>query len=131
MSTKLTKTAIDMIDGRNFGHLATLMSDGSPQVTPVWVDREDNLILVNTAVGRTKQRNLTRDPRVAIDVVDQENPYKMVSIRGRITSQIQEGADEHIDRLAKKYLGKDKYPFRQPGEKRIILKIEPEKIMEM
>ena len=128
MSTKLTKDAIDMIDGRNFGHLATLMSDGSPQVTPVWVDREGDLVLVNTAMGRTKQRNLTRDPRVAIDIIDQENPYKMVSIRGRIT-QFQKGADEHIDRLAKKYLGKDQYPWRQEGEKRVILKIKPEKII--
>lgn len=129
MGVRLTEDAVDLIDGRNFGHLATLMSDGSPHVTPVWVDREGDLILVNTAVGRVKQRNLTRDPRVAIDVVDQENPYRMVSIRGRVVAQSQEGADEHIDRLAKKYLGKDKYPYRQLGEKRIILYIEPEKII--
>ncbi len=131
MSKKLNKSAIDLIDGRNFGHLATLMSDGSPQVTPVWVDRDGDLILVNTAVGRTKQRNIARDPRVAIDVVDQENPNRMVSIRGRIKSQSQEGADEQIDVLAKKYLGKDKYPWRQSGETRVILKIEAEKIITM
>ncbi|MFQ6134359.1 MAG: PPOX class F420-dependent oxidoreductase [Nitrososphaerales archaeon] len=129
MGVRLTEDAVDLIDGRNFGHLATLMSDGSPHVTPVWVDREGDLILVNTAVGRIKQRNLTRDPRVAIDVVDQENPYQMVSIRGHVVAQSQEGADEHIDRLAKKYLGKDKYPYRQLGEKRIILKVELEKII--
>ena len=128
MSKNLTVLAKNLIDGKNFANLATLMSDGSPQVTPVWVDREGDTILVNTAIGRTKQRNISADPRVALDIFDQENPYSNTSIRGRVIDQSQKGADEHIDKLAMKYLGKDKYPFRQPSEKRIILKIRPETI---
>lgn len=126
MSIKLSKNSIDLIDGRNLGHIATIMSDGSPQVTPVWVDREGDTILVNTALGRVKQRNLIRDKRAAIDIVDHKNPFRMTTIRGIIT-QVQDGAEEHIDKLAKKYLDMDKYPWRQEGEKRIILKLTPEK----
>jgi PPOX class probable F420-dependent enzyme len=122
---KLTESVIELIDGSNFGHIATLMRDGSPQVTPVWVDREGDLILVNTAVGRVKQMNLKRDPRVAISVIDQRDPYRRVVIRGLVVTQTHEGADEHIDRLAKKYLGVERYPYRTPQEKRIILKIRP------
>jgi PPOX class probable F420-dependent enzyme len=126
MSIKLSKTATDLIDGKNLGHIATVMSDGSPQVTPVWIDRDGDIILVNTAVGRVKQKNLERDKRAAIDIVDQKNPFKMTTIRGIIT-QVQEGAEGHIDKLAKKYLDMDKYPWRQRGERRIILKLKPEK----
>ncbi len=126
---KLTRVAVEMIDGPNFGHIATLMRDGSPQVSPVWVDREDNFILVNTAAGRVKHRNLTHDPRVAIDIDEQKNPYRHVLIRGRVVAQTKDGADEHIDRLAKKYLGLDRYPYRQPGEQRVILKIAPEHVI--
>ncbi len=128
MAVKLSGLAVELIDGANFAHLATLMRDGSPQVTPVWVDREGDSVRVNTAVGRVKQRNVSRDTRVALDIFDQLNPYRMVSIRGRVVAQSYVGADEHIDKLAKKYLGKDQYPFRQPSEKRVILKIQPEKI---
>jgi len=129
MSKKnLTVLAKTLIDGKNFANLATLMSDGSPQVTPVWVDREGDTILVNTAIGRTKQRNISADPRVALDIFDQANPYSNATIRGRVIAQSQKGADEHIDKLAMKYLGKDKYPFRQPSEKRVILMIKPETI---
>jgi PPOX class probable F420-dependent enzyme len=131
MSIQLTKKAKEIIDGKNFGSIATLMHDNSPQVTPVWIDREDNLILVNTALGRVKQKNITKDPRVAISIVDQQNPYTMVSIRGRVIAQIEQGAEDHIDTLAKKYLGQDKYTWRQPGEKRVILKIQPETIFEI
>ena len=97
---------------------------------PTWVDidKDGNNILINTAEGRTKHKNVSRDPRVAISISDQNNPYNMVSIRGRVIEQISEGADEHIDRLAKKYLGMDKYPYRSPNEKRVILKIKPEKV---
>lgn len=128
VNAKLTDLAADIIEGLNFGHLATLMPDGSPQVTPVWVDHDDGFILINTAVGRVKQRNVTRDPRVAIDVIDQNNPYRKVCIRGRVVDQIREGADEHIDMLAHKYLGVEKYQHRQPGEQRVILKIEPDHV---
>lgn len=107
------------------------MNDGSPQLTPVWIDYDGQFLLVNTAEGRTKQKNFVRDPRVAVSVIDQNNPYNMVSIRGKVVQQSSDGADEHIDRLAKRYLGVDKYPFRAPDEKRIILKIKPEKIFQL
>ena len=113
---------------KNLAFLATLMKDGSPQITPTWVDLENNMVLINTAEGRVKQRNVTRDPRVAVSIADQHNVYNMVTIRGRVIEQTTKGAEEHIDKLAKKYLGVDKYPFRSSGEKRVILKIKPEKI---
>jgi PPOX class probable F420-dependent enzyme len=125
---RLTSKAVKLIEGKNFAHIATLMPDGSPQVSPVWIDHEDNRILVNTAEGRVKQKNLTRDPRVAISIADQSNPYDKVLIRGRVLSQTLQGADAHIDKLAKKYIGKDRYPWRAPGEKRIIIRIEPNRI---
>ena len=117
-----------LFDCKNLAYLATLMDDGSPQVTPIWVDVDGNVILVNTAEGRIKQRNVSRDPRVAISTVDHANPYEMVTVRGRVIEQTPSGADEHIDRMAKKYLGMDKYPFKMPGEKRILLKIKPDKV---
>ena len=116
---------------KNLAFLATLMKDGSPQITPTWVDLENNTVLINTAEGRVKQRNVTRDPRVAVSIVDQGNVYNMVTIRGRVIEQTTKGADEHIDKLAKKYLGVDKYPFRSADEKRVILKIKPEKIFRL
>jgi len=117
-----------LLKAKNFGFLATLMPDGSPQVTPTWVDIEDDYIIVNTAEGRLKQKNVSRDPRVAISVADQTNPYNMVTIRGRVIEQTVNGADDHIDKMAKKYLGMDKYPGRMPGEKRILLKIKPDMV---
>ena len=115
----------------NFAHLATLMPDGSPQVTPVWVDLEDVRILVNTAEGRAKPRNVRRDPRVAISILRQDNPYASAFIRGRVVEMRHEGADELIDKLAKKYIGQDRYPWRQPGEQRVIMVIEPEHVSSM
>ncbi|TLX71244.1 MAG: PPOX class F420-dependent oxidoreductase [Thaumarchaeota archaeon] len=121
-----------LLEGKNFAFVATLMKDGSPQITPTWIDLEDNIILVNTAEGRVKHKNVSRDPRVAVSIVDEKNPYNMVTIRGRVVEQTTIGADVHIDKLAKKYLGVDKYPFRSPTtEKRIILKIKPENIFHM
>ena len=125
MPSRLSNKAARLIDGKNFGFLATIMPDGSPHAAPVWIDRDGNMILVNTAGGRVKQRNVTRDPRVAISIADQDNPYEKVAIRGRVISQTTEGADQHIDKLAKKYIGKDKYPWRTKGERRIIMSIEP------
>jgi PPOX class probable F420-dependent enzyme len=129
MPAKLTANAIRLIEGKNFAHIATLMPDGSPQVSPVWIDREGDMILVNTAVGRVKQRNIARDPRVAISIANQENPYEKVIIPGRVVAQIFEGAEAHIDKLAKKYTGAPKYQRSRPDEKRIIFKIEPLKIV--
>ena len=108
------------------------MKDGSPQVTPMWVDIENDYILVNTAIGRLKQKNISRDPRVALAIAEQNNPYDMVTIRGEVIEQITGvSAEEHIDKLAKKYIGRDKFPNRSPGEERIILKIKPERIFHM
>ncbi len=115
-----------IIEGRNFAHLATLLPDGSPHVTPVWIDREGDILLVNTAEGRVKHRNIQREPRVAISVYDQENPYDKVLIRGRVIEVTEEGAEEHIDELARKYTGRDFQ--RVPGQKRVIIKIQPERV---
>ena len=132
-SNKLHDEAIrKLFEGKNFVYVSSLMKDGSPHVTPTWVDIENGTILVNTAIGRTKQKNISRDSRVALAVSDQNNPYDMVTVRGKVTQQITgEEADEHIDKLAKKYLGKDKYPYRSSGEKRVILKIKPENVFHM
>jgi PPOX class probable F420-dependent enzyme len=121
-----------LFEGKNFAFLATLMKDGSPQVTPTWVDidKNNNTILVNTAEGRAKHRNISRDPRVGISVIDSSNPYHMVSVRGRVVEQIKgKYADEHIDKLAKKYLDKEKYPRRRPGEERLLLRIKPQHVV--
>jgi len=128
LPSRLTDKAARLIDGKNFGFLATIMPDGAPQVSPVWIDREGDVVLVNTAMGRTKQRNAARDPRVAISIADQNDPYEKVTIRGRVASQTAESADQHIDRLAKKYIGKEKYPWRAPGEKRVLMRIEPDRV---
>lgn len=130
LSAKLNAKAVRLIDGKNFAFLATIMPDGAPHVAPVWIDREGDTILVNTAMGRVKQRNVTRESRVALSVADQNNMYDKIVIRGRVTSQTLEGANMHIDKLAKKYIGKDKYPSRAPGEKRVIIKIEPTQILD-
>jgi PPOX class probable F420-dependent enzyme len=127
-ANQITEPITKLFEGKNFAFVATLMKDGWPQITPTWVDLEDGRILVNTAEGRLKQKNISRDDRIAISVADQNNPYHMVTIRGRVAEQTKEGADEHIDKLAKKYLGVDKYPQRSPDEKRIILKIKPERV---
>jgi len=111
--------------------LATLNADGSPQVTPVWVDFDGGNVLVNTAKGRVKTKNLEREPRVALTVVDPENPYRHVGIQGRVTEITESGADAHIDKLSKKYLDKDTYPFRVAGEVRVIVKIAPDKVYTM
>ncbi len=125
MNGNVKRAAIELVEAKNFAHLATLMKDGSPHVTPVWVDHDGEFILVNTLKGRVKERNVARDPRVALDVMDQNSPYRNVVILGRVVSIGREGADRHIDKLAKKYLGKDKY-VGQPGEVRILIKIKPE-----
>jgi PPOX class probable F420-dependent enzyme len=113
---------------RAFAQLATVNADGSPQVTPVWVDYDGTHVIVNTARGRVKAKNLERNPRVAMAIADPENPYRYLGVQGRVVEMIGQGADAHIDKMAKKYLNKDSYPYRQPGEERVIMKIAPEKI---
>jgi len=128
MSATLSEGVKKLFREPNYGHMATLMPDGSPQVSPVWVDIDGDRILVNSAEGRVKPRNVRRDARVAISIYNQDNPYSSAFIRGRVVEITHEGADEHIDKLAKKYLGQDTYPYRQPGEQRVILVIEPEHV---
>ena len=106
-------------------NLATVMPDGSPQVTPVWFDYTGNLVRVNSAKGRVKSRNMSEGARVALAIVDPDNPYRYIQIRGRVARVTEHGASEHIDSLSKKYLGKDKYPFGQPDEVRVMFEIEP------
>ena len=118
----------DLLTKRSFAHLATLNPDGSPQVTPVWVDFDGTNVVINTARGRVKANNLAREPRVALSIADPDNPYRYLGIQGRVVEMTETGSDAHIDKMAKKYLGKDTYPFRTPGEKRVIVKIAPEKI---
>ncbi|MCL5068377.1 MAG: PPOX class F420-dependent oxidoreductase [Thaumarchaeota archaeon] len=122
----LTDKQKKFLEGKNFAFVATLNKDGSPQVTPTWVDTDGNYVLINVTPTRQKAKNVRRDPRVAIAVADQSNPYNMISVRGKVVEQIAgKEAEEHIDKMAKKYLGQDKYPYRQPNEKRLLLKIEP------
>jgi PPOX class probable F420-dependent enzyme len=111
--------------------LATLMPDGSPQITQVWVDTDGEHVLVNTAEGRQKTKNVRRDPRVAVNVVDPNNAWRLGEVRGRVVDVTTEGADRLIDELAKKYLDADTYPFRDPSEVRVTLKILPEKTNEV
>lgn len=125
LAITLSERTVKLIDGKNFAFLATLQPDGSPHVTPMWVDHEGDMILMNTAIGRIKQRNVTRDPRVSITIVDSNNPYDRIVMHGRVVSQTEQGAEAHIDKLAKKYTGANKYQKASPTEKRIILKIEP------
>ena len=132
-NAKLTDPRIrEFFEGKNFAFLSSLMKDGSPHVTPTWVDVEDDTILINTALGRIKQTNISRDPRIALSIIYQDNQYEMVTVRGKVTEQITgDVAEKHIDRLARKYLNLDKYPRRSKNEQRVILKIKPEKIFHM
>ena len=118
-------------DVKAFANLGTLLPDGSPQVTPVWFDAADGTVRINSAKGRWKDRNMRRDRRVALAIMDPQNPYRYLQIRGRVTQVTEQGADAHIDRLAKKYLGADTYPFRQPGEVRVTYVIRPERVTTM
>lgn len=127
MSTAIPADYRDLFDKKAFAHLATLMPDGRPQVTPVWCDLDGNRIVVNSAKGRQKDRNMRRDPRVTVTISDPDNPYRYLEVRGRVAEITEQGADDHIDRLAKKYLGQDKYPYRQPDEVRVVYRVEPEK----
>ena len=126
----LTPRDREIFEGKNFGHLVTLMPDGSPQASPVWVDLEDEMILVNSSEGRVKTNNVRRDQRVAISILDSAEPYGgVVMVRGFVKDVTTEGAEAHIHKLAKKYLDKDQYPWLQPDEQRVIFKIVPEQVV--
>ncbi len=126
MATAIPEKYRDLFQKRAFASLSTLMPDGRPQVTPVWCDLEGDYVILNSAKGRQKDKNVRRDPRVAVAVIDPENPYRYLEIRGRVIEITEQGAAAHIDKMAKKYLGVDKYPYSQPGEVRVIYKIQPE-----
>src|SRR5260370_34887375 len=130
--TEVAEKYSDLLSQKKaFAHIATLMPDGSAQVAPVWFDYQHGIVRVNTAKGRTRARNLKPGAPVALAIVDPDNPYRYVQVRGRVRSVTEEGADAHIDKLAKKYLGQDKYPFGQPGEVRLLAEIEPASISGM
>jgi PPOX class probable F420-dependent enzyme len=129
VNAELKKYADLLSDGtKALAHLGTAMPSGAPQVTPVWFDYDGRFFLVNSARGRVKDRNMRRNPAVALSIVDPGNPYRYVSVRGRVVEITEREGDAHIDRLAKKYLGKDRYPYRRPGEVRVIYKIAPERV---
>ena len=115
----------DLLNSKSLAHVATLMPDGSPQVTPVWFDKKDDKFRINTAKGRVKARNMKEGSAVALSIMDPDNAYRYVQVRGTVSRVTDHGADAHIDSLAKKYLGQDKYPFRQPGEVRVMYEITP------
>jgi len=126
MSATIEGRSEQLLKAKNFCLVATHRADGTIHGVPVWVDVQDGRPTLNTAEGRAWPRNLERDPRVTLTVPNSENPYDYVEIRGRVAERTHEGADEHIDALAKKYLGTDSYPYRRPGEERLIIRIEPE-----
>ena len=131
MSTSVIPAAFkDLFDKPAFAHLATLMPDGRPQVTPVWVSYDGKHVHVNTAAGRQKDRNLIKDGRVALSILDPDNPYRYLEVRGKVVERTFEGADASIDALSQRYIGKP-YPWRNPSEKRVLFKIEPEHITTM
>ena len=127
MAEAIPQGAYRLLDEPNFAFIATLMPDGSPQNTPVWIDRDGDTVVFNTAKGRAKHENLERDPRIAVSVYDAKNPYSYLQVRGR-AEFVEEDADAHIDKMAKKYMGKDEYPFRKPGEERIIVRVVTEAV---
>ena len=129
MNVKLINDkVIKLFSEKNLVFIATLMEDGSPQLSPVWANYNDGFILVNTAEGRVKHKNILRDPRVAVSVTSNDNPLDMTTIRGKVIEIISDYGYLHADKLTQQYMGRPNYPFKQENEKRIILKIKPEKI---
>jgi PPOX class probable F420-dependent enzyme len=129
---ELSDKARKLFTDPNYMFVGTINGDGSPQVTPVWTDLQDGRIRFNTAVGRVKERNLRRDPRIAMSITARDNPWDKVDVRGRVVEWIEgEEADAHIDDLSEKYTGQRPYPWRNPEERRIIAVIEPERVHEM
>ncbi|MCH8832921.1 MAG: PPOX class F420-dependent oxidoreductase [Thaumarchaeota archaeon] len=124
----MEQKAIDLLKGKNLVFIATLMKDGSPQLSPVWADYEDGSVMINTAEGRIKHKNVLNDTRVAVSVVANENPLDMITIRGKVVEILPDYDYAHINKLTKKYMGVENYPFRREGEKRIVFKIKPDKV---
>jgi PPOX class probable F420-dependent enzyme len=128
MSERIEGRGEELLSAKNFANVSTLRSDGSVLSAPVWVDVQDGRPVLNSAEGRAWPRNLERDPRITLTVQNMENPYEYVEVRGKVSERTHAGADEHIDALAKKYLGVDSYPYRQPGEQRVIITVEPDHV---
>jgi PPOX class probable F420-dependent enzyme len=131
MASMIPEKYLDLFQKRAFANLATLMPDGTPQVTPVWFDWDGTHVVVNSARGRQKDKNMQRNAAVALSIMDPDNPYRYLEIRGKVAEITEDGADDHIDKMAKKYMGKDKYPFRRPGEVRVLYKILPTRTTQM
>jgi PPOX class probable F420-dependent enzyme len=131
MAAAIPEKYLDLFQKKAFASLGTLMPDGKPQVTPVWCDFDGKHVIVNSAKGRVKDRNMRRDARVSLALIDPDNPYRYLQVQGHVAEITEAGADQHIDKMAKKYLGLDKYPNRQPGEVRVIYKIEPDRTSTM
>jgi PPOX class probable F420-dependent enzyme len=124
----LSERARRIIEGPNFASLATLMPDGSPHVSTIWIDHDGDDVVFNTAEGRVKTANIRRDPRVAISVFERSDADEQVVIRGTIVEITRDGADDHIDKLAKKYLGVDDYPWRNPALPRLLFRVRPDRV---
>ncbi len=124
----MDEKSVKLFSEKNLVFIATLMKDGSPQVSPVWANYADGFILVNTAEGRIKHKNILRDPRVAVSAVSKDNPLDMTTIRGTVQELIPDYDYKHADELTLQYMGRERYPFRRDGEKRVILKIRPDKV---
>jgi PPOX class probable F420-dependent enzyme len=131
MSQVIPENFMDLFQQPAFANLATIMPDGTPQVTPVWCDFDGRYVVVNTAKGRVKDRNMRRSPHVALSIMDPRNPYRYLEIRGRVAEITEAGADQHIDKMAKKYMNVEKYPYRSAGEVRVLYKIAPERTSTM
>lgn len=129
MSNMIPDEFRDLFEKKTFGHLATLMKDGTPQVTPVWCDYDGTFVRFNSAKGRLKDKNVRRSAQVAMSVQDPEDPYRYITVRGKVVEITENGADAHIDSLAKKYINQDKYPYRAPGEVRVTYKIQPQRVL--
>lgn len=128
MTASLDAKSRELLHGPNFCHVATFRANGRPHLTPVWVDEQDGQIVLNGAEGRAWVRNADRDPRVTLAIQNISNPYEYVEITGRVAQRTHDGADAHIDAMAKKYLGQDTYPYRTPTEQRVLFRIEPERV---
>jgi PPOX class probable F420-dependent enzyme len=131
MTDVIPQKYLDLFTKKAFAHVATIMPDGSPHVTPVWVDYDGTHVRINSALGRVKDKNLRRNPQVALCIQDPDNPYRYLQVRGRVVEITETGADDHIDKLSQKYFGKTPYPNRKPGEVRVLYRIEPERISTM
>lgn len=129
MSDSIPENFKDLFEKKTFASLATIMPDGTPQVSPIWIDLDGNDVIVNSAKGRQKDKNMRKRPMATISIQDPENPYRYIEVRGKVVEVTEDGAEAHIDKMAKRYLGQDTYPYRQEGEVRVLYRIKPERVV--